>query len=221
MSDGAGRCANTNGTVTHGVIITSSIKILNQITEAPSHPSLLSGNMSSCVNQTAQREQTEPHQWKFTGVYFYVYRNILITYVNFKSGYLTYNYMYTIALNKAKIAFYTYIKWINLRKNVWSKDAEGLEHLMEVLGFRMHYFHRIKHIAELNEVHLVKQATASGDPRKEVMLTMAAACACVHVCVSSWECISRVHMCLNPSKVSKQALGLSKCWASLTGCQRP
>lgn len=102
------------------------------------------------------------------------------------------------------------------------RTARGLEHLIQVLRFRIHYLRSIKHAGELKAGHPVKRATAPGDPRKEeVMLMTAAAGTCVHMYTSSRVCVSRVHACLNSSGRSKQSLSLSKCWASLTGCQRP
>lgn len=102
------------------------------------------------------------------------------------------------------------------------RTARGLEHLIQVLRFRIHYLRSIKHAGELKAGPPVKRATAPGDPRKEeVMLMTAAAGTCVHMYMSSRVCISRVHVCLNFSGRSKQSLSLSKCWASLTGCQRP
>lgn len=41
------------------------------------------------------------------------------TYVNFKSRYLTYNYINTITLNKAEIMLLnSYVKWIDSRNSV-------------------------------------------------------------------------------------------------------
>lgn len=99
--------------------------------------------------------------------------------------------------------------------------AGSLAHLTQLLGFRIHCLRSIKRAGKLKAGHPVKRATAPGDLRKQVMLTTAAVGTCVHMYMSSWVCISRVHVCLSPSGLSKQSPSLSKCWASLIGCQRP
>lgn len=42
----------------------------------------------------------------------------------------------------------------------------GLEHLAQVLECRTHHFQRLRHVAELKGVHLVREATAPGDPEE-------------------------------------------------------
>lgn len=44
--------------------------------------------------------------------------------------------------------------------------AGGLERLAQVLECRTHHFQRLRHVAELKGVHLVREATALGDPEE-------------------------------------------------------
>lgn len=71
-----------------------------------------------------------------------------------------------------------------------------------------------------------RQAPRWSEPQHQVTLGRKRSCwwqlLRAHVCTCTWaaECTC-VHVCLNFSGRSKQSLSLSKCWASLTGCQRP